>query len=70
MVLFAGINGYLDDIPTGDIRRFEEEFLAFVYENYPDVPHDIDHTKNLPEAAEKKLHEAVKAFKAKFKAGS
>jgi F-type H+-transporting ATPase subunit alpha len=69
MIIFAGVNGYLDDIPTEDIRRFEEEFLAFMYEQYPDVPHDIDHTRDLTKTAEEKLHKAVEEFKGQFSSG-
>src|SRR6476660_5060094 len=28
--IFAGTGGYLDDIPVGDVKRFETELLEFI----------------------------------------
>jgi F-type H+-transporting ATPase subunit alpha len=66
--IFAGTNGYLDDLPVAAVRRFEDELLAFVDKNYPELPHNIRTTKAISDDDMKKLHEAIKAFKAQFKA--
>jgi len=66
--LWAGANGYLDDVPVAAVRKFEAEWLAFVKQQYPDVTHDIQTKQAIAEGVEKRLHEAVKAFKAQFKA--
>ena len=66
--IFTGTNGYLDDLPVGAVRRFEGEFLAFIARSYPEVAHNIAHTKTISAEDEKRLHEACKAFKAQFKA--
>ncbi|HET9234843.1 MAG TPA: F0F1 ATP synthase subunit alpha [Candidatus Eisenbacteria bacterium] len=68
MIIFAGGQGYLDDLPVSEVRRFEKEFLEFVAKDYPDVPHTIAQTKDLPKEVQDKLHSALKAFKTKFKA--
>ena len=65
--LFAGVNGYLDDLPVEAVRRFEQEFLAFVEKDYPEVPHDIRTTKDLSDTDQARLHEATKKFKLIFK---
>jgi len=67
IVIFAGGQGYLDDLPVSEVRRFETEFLEFVAKDYPDIPHTIAKTKDLPKEMQDKLHSALKAFKAKFK---
>jgi F-type H+-transporting ATPase subunit alpha len=67
IVIFAGGQGYLDDLPVSEVRRFEKEFLEFVAKDYPDIPHTIAKTKDLPKEMQDKLHAALKAFKAKFK---
>jgi F-type H+/Na+-transporting ATPase subunit alpha len=67
MIIFAGGQGYLDDLPVSEVRRFEQEFLDFVAKDYPDIPHTIAKTKDLPKEAQDKLHAALKAFKSKFK---
>ena len=66
--IFAGTNGYLDDVPVLSVHRFEEELLLFVDNNYAELPHNIRTTKAISDDDMKKLHDAVKAFKAQFKA--
>src|SRR5689334_4421890 len=66
--IWAGANGYLDDVPVAAVRKFESEWIAFVKQQYPDTVHDIQTKKAIGEDIEKRLHEAVKAFKAKFQA--
>jgi F-type H+-transporting ATPase subunit alpha len=68
MVIYAGTQGYLDDLPVESIRSFEEEFLKFMGERYGDVGHDIKNSKDLSEASEKKLKAAIVEFKAAFQA--
>ena len=38
--IFAGTNGYLDDIPTSDVQRFETELLDFVRTRHADLMND------------------------------
>ncbi|HVP15580.1 MAG TPA: F0F1 ATP synthase subunit alpha [Terriglobales bacterium] len=68
--IFTGVNGYLDELPLDAVHRFEQEFLAFIDREYPEVPHDIRSTKDLSDQDQARLHEAVKRFKAQFKAGA
>ena len=67
IAIFAGTNGYLDDLPVEAVRRFEKEFLAFVDKNYAEVPHNIRTHKVISDSDSTRLHEAVKQFKASFK---
>jgi F-type H+/Na+-transporting ATPase subunit alpha len=64
--IFAGVNGYLDDLPVEAVRRFEREFLDFVEKEFPEVPHDIRTTRDLADAGQARLHEAAKKFKTLF----
>jgi F-type H+/Na+-transporting ATPase subunit alpha len=66
-IIYAGYNGYLDDLPVASIRRFEEEFHPFMAENYPDILEKIRRTKDLDKDGEEALGKAIDAFKAKFK---
>ncbi len=66
--IWAGSNGYLDDVPVAAVRKFESEWLGFVAEKYSEVPHNIRTAKVISPDDEKRLHEACKAFKAQFKA--
>jgi F-type H+/Na+-transporting ATPase subunit alpha len=66
--IWAGTQGYLDDVPVLAVRKFETEWLAFLDKSYAEVVHDIRTQKAIAENNEKRLHEAAKAFKAQFKA--
>ena len=68
-IIYAAVNGFLDDLPTDSLKRFETEFLGYMTEEYPEVGHTIANTKMIDEATEKKLREAIAAFKEGFKAG-
>jgi len=66
--LFAGVNGYLDDVEIPAVAAFEEALIAYMEKEYPDVVHNIEEKKIIEEDDEKKLHEAVKKFKVEFAA--
>lgn len=67
MLIFAGIKGYLDEIPLDWVRKYENEFFAFIESEYPDIPLSIINSSDLTEEAMKTLHTALKAFTASFK---
>jgi F-type H+/Na+-transporting ATPase subunit alpha len=66
--IFTGTQGHLDDLPVEAVRRFEREFLEFVDKSYAEVPHNVRTQKALSDKDTARLTEAVKAFKATFKA--
>ncbi|MBI1795538.1 MAG: F0F1 ATP synthase subunit alpha [Candidatus Eisenbacteria bacterium] len=66
--IWAGANGYLDDVPVAAVRKFESEWLAFVAQQYGEVAHNIRTAKQMSDEDQKRLGEACKAFKAQFKA--
>ncbi len=66
-IIYAGYNGYLDDLPITSIRKFEEEFHPFMAEKYPDILEKVRRTKDLDKDAEAALVKAIEIFKAQFK---
>ncbi len=60
--IFAGTNGYLDDIPVTDVKRFEAELLEAFRTRYRDVLDGIVSQKSLPEG----MADAVAEFKQSF----
>ena len=66
-IIYAGNNGFLDDLPVSSIRKFEEQFHPFMAESYPDIMEKIQRTKELDKDAEAALVKAITAFKAQFK---
>jgi F-type H+/Na+-transporting ATPase subunit alpha len=67
-IIYAGNNGFVDDIPVASIRKFEEQFHPFMAENYPDIMEKLRRTKDLDKDTEAGLVKAITAFKAQFKA--
>jgi F-type H+-transporting ATPase subunit alpha len=67
IAIFAGTNGYLDDVPVDAVRRFEREFLAYMDQNYAEVVHNIATNKAISDQDTQRLHEAARKFKAGFK---
>jgi len=66
MIIYVATHGYLDDVKLELVKSFEVEFHKFMESQYPDVGHSISQTRNLDEATEKKLNEAIKKFKQEF----
>lgn len=64
--LYTAVRGHLDDIPVGDIRRFESEFLAFLESNHPEIMASIRDTKDLVADNETALKAAIDKFKRGF----
>jgi F-type H+/Na+-transporting ATPase subunit alpha len=62
--IFAGTRGFIDDIPVGDVRRFEHELLEEFRSRYRDLLDQIRNEKTLPD--EDKLKEAIDSFKQRF----
>lgn len=67
MIIFAGTQGYLDDLPLEAIKPFENDFYKFIDKEYPDIPYTIANTKDLDDATFDKLNEATTKFKKDFK---
>lgn len=66
LVIFAGVNGYLDDIGVEEVRRFEKELLKFVRSNYQPLLKEIRDKKELDEELIQKLKQAIQKFKEGF----
>jgi len=59
--IFAGTKGYLDDIPTGDVGRFESEMLEYLRSTHGSLMSDV-RTGAIPDG----LGDAIDSFKANF----
>ncbi len=60
VVIFAGNNGYVDDIAVSEVRRYESELLDYMRGNHAHVLEAIRTTGKLPEESE--IHKAMTAF--------
>ncbi|KAJ2656421.1 Alpha subunit of the F1 sector of mitochondrial F1F0 ATP synthase [Coemansia sp. RSA 1200] len=66
VIIFAGVNGFLDKVPTARIVEFEQKFLPFVRSNHSDILKSISSQGKIDEATEKKLREITTEFTKSF----
>ena len=64
--IFAGVRGYLDGIDTGDVTRFEQEFLSDVRANHGALLDEIRTTQELSDESDKALTAILDEFAKKF----
>jgi F-type H+-transporting ATPase subunit alpha len=62
-ILYAVINGYLDDIPVEKVRAFEDDFLRFMSTTYPEIGQRIAKDKAISNETEEGLSKAILEFK-------
>ncbi len=64
--MYAAVNGFMDDVEVDRIGEFEERLVTYLETSKSDLMKSIQETKELDEAAEASLREAITAFKATF----
>ncbi len=63
MILYAVINGYLDDVPVDRTSDFENNFQRFMETNHPEIGKHIASEKQMSDATEELLKAAIMEFK-------
>jgi F-type H+-transporting ATPase subunit alpha len=66
VVIFAGTNGYVDDLPVAALGRYEKELLSFVKARKQDILDELRTTGKLEGDLEKRLREALGEFAKQF----
>ena len=66
MILYAAINGYVDDVPVSKVTSFEANFYRFMEANHPELGKAITETEDLSADTEEKLKAAIDEFKKSF----
>ena len=61
-ILYAVTNGYLKDIETKDIARFEKGFFEYLDNNGAKILQDIRATRDLPRTTEAALQQALTTY--------
>jgi F-type H+-transporting ATPase subunit alpha len=64
IIIYAGSNGWVDDVPIPEVRRFESELLTFFRSNHTALLEGIRTTGAAPDEAE--LKKALQEFKDGF----
>ena len=66
VVIYAGGQGLLDDMPVEDAQIFEEELYEFFDEKYPDIGHRIQKDKVVSDEVKAQLDKALAEYIAQF----
>jgi F-type H+-transporting ATPase subunit alpha len=66
MIIYAAINGLLDDIKVEKIRDFEFKLYEFIDTNYPEIGRKIKTTGDLDEETELSLKNAIEELKEEY----
>ncbi|MDR3441097.1 F0F1 ATP synthase subunit alpha [Telmatospirillum sp.] len=64
--IYAGVRGYLDKLPLGDVGRFEAALLGEIKAKHPDILQTIVKEKQITPATEEKLKAFLDAFSKTF----
>jgi F-type H+/Na+-transporting ATPase subunit alpha len=68
VVIFAGTNGFADDVPVEKMRQWESDLKKYMDASHPGIGKDITEKKAISPEAEKKLRDALAAFKTSWQA--
>jgi F-type H+/Na+-transporting ATPase subunit alpha len=67
LIIFAGTNGFIDDLPLTAIKKYEQELFSFVESKYPDVFADILKKREMDMDLRAKAIKVLEEFKLAFK---
>ena len=66
VIIFAGANGYLDDISVSSVTKFEAELYPFMEAKYSSIFDSIRESKKIDSDTEANLKKALEDFKTSF----
>jgi F-type H+-transporting ATPase subunit alpha len=58
-LIYAGLNGYVDELPIASLKKYETELLSYLRTSRPQVLETIRTTKDLDKSAEEALKAAL-----------
>ena len=63
LVIFAGVNGFLDDVPVKKVLEFEQDFLSYVREKHPKLKDEVVSRKKIDDEFAAQLKKVISEFK-------
>ncbi|HEY3241832.1 MAG TPA: F0F1 ATP synthase subunit alpha [Phycisphaerae bacterium] len=64
--IFAGTQGFLDDLPLNQVRPFEKALLKHVHDEFPEIIEEIDKKGALNDELTAKMKQVIGNFKPQF----
>ena len=68
--LFAGVNGFLDDVAVNKVREFEDELLRYIAQHHPELRKEVTAISKIDDKVGGKLKEVITTFKQKMGYGA
>ena len=68
LIIFAGGNGFLDDIPVPDVLRYERDLYRFVESRYPALLSTLAEKKAIDDPLKEQMLSALREFAKEFAA--
>ncbi len=65
--IYAGTNGFVDEVPAKDVRRYETELHAYAEARHAATMKELGDKKVIDDALKAKIEALLKEFKAQFK---
>ncbi|MFH0917501.1 MAG: F0F1 ATP synthase subunit alpha [Candidatus Omnitrophota bacterium] len=66
VIIYAGTNGYLDDLPVGMIKKFELGLYKFIDTKFPQIQAEMVSKNDLDQSFKDKLNTLIGDFKKEF----
>lgn len=66
VVLYAGVNGFLDSLPVESVLEFEKEFLRFMKSEHAEILEEIREKKALSDELMGRMNKVIKGFTDEF----
>ncbi len=66
VAIYAGVNGFIDDVPVNDVTRFEEGLMSAVRANHTDILDDIREKRAISDETDTKLKSAIETYAKSF----
>jgi F-type H+-transporting ATPase subunit alpha len=64
--IYAGVNGFLDDVPVDKVLQFESDLLHYVAQNHQDMRKDLATVGKIDDKVGGRLKEIINTFKQKM----
>ncbi len=63
LIIYAGVNGFVDDIPVSKLREFEQDLLSYISEKHAGIKSDVVGRKKIDEEFGEQLKQIITEFK-------
>ena len=68
--MFAGSNGFLDDLPVAEVPSFEQALLKHFRDEHPEIVDELEKTKDLSNDLAERIRGIMRNFKTHKKAAA